>query len=119
VKSTKPKKKPTQEQKERARWRRIFKVYGITKEQYDDIDTGSCFVCTRDWSDNVRPNIDHDHVTGEVRGLLCNYCNHYRVGRHRDYELVFRIATYLKGPHTGWIVPPKPKRKRKKRKKAI
>jgi hypothetical protein len=33
---------------------------------------GRCAVCN---APLFRPNIDHDHVTGAVRELLCNRCN--------------------------------------------
>lgn len=102
-----------QEKKDRARWARIKRVYGLTKEQYDELDQGHCPICLRDWSADVRPVIDHDHKTGEVRGLLCFYCNHRVVGRHRDGSLIRRVADYLDRKPRGWIVPPK-KRKKKK-----
>jgi hypothetical protein len=103
------------EKKDKARWSRILKVYGITKDQYYALDKGLCPICTREWSDTVKPCVDHDHVSGEIRGLLCLYCNHRMVGRHRDADLVQRIATYLRETPRGWIVPPKPKKKRKKK----
>lgn len=104
-----------QARKEKARWQRIFRVYGITREQYDEIDKGYCPICLRDWSPTCRPCVDHDHTTGDVRGLLCIWCNRRAVGRFRDSKLVYRIAEYLDGPFKGWIVPKKkPKRKKKK-----
>lgn len=108
--------KLTDEKKEAARWKRILRVYGITKEQYDELDTGFCFVCQRVWDDSTRPCVDHDHVTGEVRGLLCIYCNRYRVGRQRDGDIAQRVADYLKAPRRGWIVPKRPKRRTRKKK---
>lgn len=102
--------------KERARWQRIERVYGITKEQYDDLNTGVCPICLRGFDDNVRPVVDHDHSTGEVRGILCFYCNHRVVGRHRDGSLIRRVADYLDAPRRGWIVPPKKKKRKKKTK---
>lgn len=104
--------------KEKARWARIKRVYGLSKEQYDKLDTGVCVVCLRPWSSSVRPCIDHDHATGEVRGLLCFYCNHRVVGRHRDPDLIYRVYDYLSQPRRGWIVPPKKKKKRKPRAKS-
>jgi hypothetical protein len=103
-----------EEKKEKARWQRIFRVYGITKEQYDEIDEGHCPICVRDWSPTVRPCVDHDHVSGEVRGLLCIWCNRRAVGRFRDPNLVYRIFEYLSAKRRGWVIPAKKKKRRKK-----
>lgn len=44
------------------------------------------------------PNIDHDHVTGEVRGILCNYCNR-ALGRLVDKPgRLDRVMAYLDAP---------------------
>jgi hypothetical protein len=51
--------------------------YGITEEQYRAFEIaqqGECAICGRQES-RRRLSIDHDHETGEVRGLLCNNCN--------------------------------------------
>lgn len=50
--------------------------YGITPEQYDDIlrhQGGGCAVCgDPDGDSRGYPlHVDHDHLTGEVRGLVC------------------------------------------------
>ncbi len=101
--------------KERARWYRIKKIYGITKEEYEELDKGHCPICLRTWSEKVRPAVDHDHSSdGWVRGVICLYCNRVRVGRFRDPDLVQRIADYLRGPFKH-VVPLKPKKKRKKK----
>ena len=105
-----------EEKKEKARWSRILSVYGLTKEQYEELDLGHCPICLRVWDETVRPVIDHDHVSRMVRNIVCRYCNHRRIGHHRDSELVQRIADYLKGPFT-LVMPPKKKRSRKRKKK--
>lgn len=52
------------------------KLYGIS---VDDIEAqGSlqewrCGICRKDIS--YKPFVDHDHETGEFRGLLCHHCN--------------------------------------------
>lgn len=104
------------EKKEKARWQRIKRVYGLSQEDYDRLDKGHCPICLRAWSDRVRPAIDHDHVDGWVRGILCLYCNRTRVGRFRDHQLVQRIADYLNQTYEH-VVPPKKKRSRVRKKK--
>lgn len=59
--------------------RRIKKDYGMTIEDYNDffeIQDGRCAICNKHQSElDKRLYIDHNHVTGEVRGLLCANCN--------------------------------------------
>lgn len=110
----KPPSLTAEEKKDKARWARIKRVYGLTKEQYDELNTGSCPLCLRVWSDSVRPCIDHDHKSGYVRGLLCIHCNRYILGRLRDSSLARRIVAYLEGQPMTSKVPPKKKRKKKR-----
>jgi Autographiviridae endonuclease VII len=60
----------------------IKKTYGITGEQYDvavAAQDGKCAICGRmpNGENHVEQRlvIDHDHETGDIRGLLCNNCN--------------------------------------------
>lgn len=59
------------------RLRRYFaeasRKYGITREQYETLWTaqgGACYICRKPFKTRL-PAIDHDHLTGYVRGLLC------------------------------------------------
>jgi len=61
---------------------RLQKAYGITQEQYDAMvlaQGGRCKICGRHPSgrgpSQTRLNVDHDHATGKMRGLLCCKCN--------------------------------------------
>jgi len=53
-------------------------IYGISIEQFDlmlDLQKGVCAICKQPESRSQRLSVDHDHETGEVRGLLCFACN--------------------------------------------
>ena len=91
--------------------------YGITEEQYDELlakQAYCCAICDRRAIDfKTRLAVDHDHATGEIRGLLCAYCNHRVVGRHRDPILLRKIACYVE-QGTGLFVPKKVYKRKKK-----
>jgi hypothetical protein len=36
---------------------------------------GSCAICGKPFWPRKTVRVDHDHVTGLVRGLLCDHCN--------------------------------------------
>lgn len=105
-----------EEKKDKARWTRILRVYGITKEQFDALNVGTCPICLRTFNDTVRPVVDHNHKSGEIRGIICAYCNHRIVGRHTDGDMLHRVADYVIRT-TGYIVPKKKKRTRKRKRK--
>jgi len=53
--------------------------YGITLDDYNRMFTkqeGKCWICSKHASELKYPlQIDHSHITGVVRGLLCTKCN--------------------------------------------
>ena len=55
---------------------------------------GCCAVCGKHQSEFKRIfDVDHDHVTGKVRGLLCRSCN-TGLGYYETKKDLFKI--YLK-----------------------
>lgn len=55
-----------------------FSRYGITEETWDKLyaeQNGKCRICGGVNADGRRLGVDHDDVTGIVRGLLCLACN--------------------------------------------
>lgn len=40
--------------------------------------------------------VDHNHDTGEVRGLLCNDCNRNLIAQRNDPEIFLRAAEYVR-----------------------
>jgi hypothetical protein len=63
--------------------RNLRKNYGITELQYVKLlykQHGVCAICGKEERRVVRGTlswltVDHNHVTGKVRGLLCSQCN--------------------------------------------
>lgn len=68
--------------------------YGITIEEYERlvvIQNGRCLICCK----AQKLGVDHDHRTGEIRGLLCRSCNQ-GIGIFEDSPtLLFNAIAYL------------------------
>jgi hypothetical protein len=51
-------------------------TYGLSPDQYQNLyndSDGKCYICKEE--KDYYLHVDHNHKTGEVRGLLCNHCN--------------------------------------------
>jgi len=89
----------------RAHGRRMnLRRFGLTEDAYSDLlaaQGGGCAICgnvTTDSGGRKNLSVDHDHVTGEVRGLLCHSCN-VAVGLFRDdVQLLEKALRYLSRP---------------------
>ena len=56
---------------------RTAKKYGLTTDEYNQmfIDSDNrCSICKME-EENRTLSVDHNHITGKVRGLLCRKCN--------------------------------------------
>jgi hypothetical protein len=77
-----------------------LKKYGLTQRGYDILmeeQGGQCPICETSIVDQV-PAVDHDHETGQVRGLLCTHCN-WVIGLFGDDpERLRRAADFLTVP---------------------
>ena len=54
----------------------LKKCYGIKTEDYEMMrkyQQDKCAICNKELKDKLL--VDHNHITEEVRGLLCNDCN--------------------------------------------
>jgi|ERR1035437_911507 hypothetical protein len=86
----------TQRLKQRARG--LKKKYGIAMADYDRMleeQGGGCAFCFRKPAEGKYLHVDHCHVTGKVRGLLCHQCNWYLGTIEEDRQILARIVTYL------------------------
>ena len=70
-------------------------LYKLTQLEYlelFELQEGKCALCNR----HVKLHVDHDHDTGEVRGLLCHRCN-VGLGYFQDNtQLLYKAIKYLR-----------------------
>lgn len=78
------------------RERHLKRKYGIDQSAYDQMyadQAGKCAVCMK--TQDRAFDVDHCHVTGKVRGLLCTSCNRM-LGHSGDNPAhLIRAALYL------------------------
>ena|SRR5215216_526710 len=81
------------------RWKRSG-IINMTVERYEAMLVEQSFRCAIP-SCKTLPNrlldVDHDHATGEVRGLLCRACNVIAGPTRDSVELLADIIAYLNG----------------------
>ena len=72
-----------------------LRAYNLTAEKYREMRARGCEICGDMIGDRRGLTIDHDHVTGKVRGTLCGHCNK-GVGFFRnDTGLLLKAIQYL------------------------
>jgi hypothetical protein len=80
---------------------RTNKRYGITMIERDKMivnQNNKCLICGVDFSSIPQNHIciDHNHITGKVRGILCNKCNS-GLGMFRDNPgYILKAVEYIK-----------------------
>lgn len=90
----------------RSRAKTLLKEYGITVPQYEAMvaaQDGRCAIC-RKLETVTDPRygqirllaVDHCHITGGVRGLLCSRCNMALGMFGDDLDRIMAVAAYLK-----------------------
>jgi hypothetical protein len=85
----------------------LMRRFGLTREDYLKIldqQNGRCACCgTLEPGGRGSFHVDHNHVTGEIRGLLCRRCNN-AIGQFEDSaELLKAAIDYLNkstNPHS-------------------
>ncbi len=79
----------------------IKRKYGLSMATYEEMcgeRNGCCDSCG---IVATRLLVDHDHVSGKVRGLLCNRCNVLAGYLEKNPDLLHKAIAYLK----AWGVP--------------
>jgi hypothetical protein len=88
----------TDKRKRAERAGHLRRKYGITLADYErmfDAQGGVCAICGKTRPEERTLHIDHDHVSGEIRGLLCFRCNNALGDFEEQYELFAAAADYL------------------------
>lgn len=79
----------------------LKRTYGMTLEQYNRLlheQLSRCAICGSDNPKsfkNVSFHVDHDHITGKVRGLLCSNCNMALGLLKDDISILSKTIIYL------------------------
>lgn len=87
------------------RGRSIRNRYGITVDEYEKLlraQNNRCAVCERQLDDSHRPHLDHCHVTGKIRGFLCQWCNTGLGMLNDSPERIRKLADYAE-QHAGLV----------------
>ena len=83
-----------------ARDQYLRRTFGLGTGEYDAMlraQGGRCRVCRRLPRSGSSLHVDHDHETGEVRGLLCFRCNGELGQFGEDSDRLRLAADYLEG----------------------
>lgn len=75
--------------------RRKFRL--VSEDDFNRLESQGCAICgTLEWpGHHGSAHIDHDHKTGEFRGILCMECN-TGIGKFKDSpDLLRRAIEYL------------------------
>lgn len=87
--------------KEAAHASMVQRVYHLKPGEYERLyvgQNGRCAICERATGASRKLSVDHDHDTGEVRGLLCRTCNNMLGHARDDYRMFAEAARYLVCP---------------------
>lgn len=82
--------------KRKSRAKTLKYIHGITEEEYNEMlqkQDNKCAICADHIDELGKPvfDVDHNHSTGKVRGLLCRCCN-LGIGKLKDSALVCHNA---------------------------
>ena len=75
----------------------LRRTFGITQADYEALlvsQGGGCAICAKR-PGKISLHVDHDHETGEIRGLLCVGCNNALGQFHDDAALLDRAISYV------------------------
>lgn len=84
--------------KDRARNDYLVREFGISLTEYNDLlvaQNGSCAICKKSCKSGRKLAVDHCHMTGKVRALLCMNCNRAIGWMDDDPDRLMAAAAYV------------------------
>ena len=72
--------------------------YNLTPEEYNNlfqIQNNRCAICNKEFNENLKAYVDHNHSTNKIRGLLCSKCNSLLGFADDDIEILQNAIKYL------------------------
>lgn len=78
--------------------RHLQRKFGLGLTDYNNMlqsQNGVCAICFNPPTYR-RLDVDHDHITGAIRGLLCSWCNKQIVAQRNTIEILESAIKYLK-----------------------
>ena len=72
--------------------------FKLTVSQYNELlkdQDYKCAICLAPHREDKKLAVDHDHVKGKVRGLLCDYCNRRLLIARNTTQVLERALWYL------------------------
>ena len=82
----------------------LKRKYGISFKEYQDllkVQGGICAICGKPEPSHKTLDVDHDHETGKIRGILCTNCNRMIGYAHDSEERLGCAADYLSSRKSG------------------
>ena len=80
--------------KDKMREYNLKNKYNLTPEQYNQIlanQDNKCAICNEPFKNKRNIHVDHNHLTGKVRGLLCSNCN-TGIGLFKEDKSILKSA---------------------------
>ncbi len=78
--------------------RRLLRIYGLTFESFSSMikdQNGGCAICGTKLDIGKNTHVDHSHVTGKVRAILCQNCNTALGGFKDSIDILKSAQAYL------------------------
>jgi len=66
--------------------------YNLTREEYEKLCENGCHSCGKT---DTKFCVDHNHITGTIRGILCSGCNTALGLLRDDVNCILKLAYYL------------------------